>query len=112
MARKLNCYEVKTRIAEFIDFRLSTPDAYAFAQHCLECEDCMSELKLQLLVCACLSDKDVYNIDEFTDEEIEERFDKIAKRLYFIDMIDRNMKYFVIGATIFLLMAFGINLLI
>ena len=112
MAKKLNCYQVKTRIAEFIDFRLSTPEAYEFAQHCLECDDCMSELKLLLLVQACLSDKDVYNIDEFTNAEIEERFDKIAKRLYFIDMIDRNMKYFVIGATVLLFLAFAINILI
>ena len=112
MAKKFNCYQVKSRINEFIKYELSVEEAYQFAKHCSECDDCMSELKLVILVDAFLLDEDIYNIDEYAEEEIECRFNEIIRKLYFIDMIERNMKYFIIGATALLLLSFMISIIV
>lgn len=110
--KKFNCYQVKTKINDFISYNLSSKEALALAEHCEECKDCMDELKLTLIVNEFMSDKDIYDIDEFAENEIEKRFLEVSQRVSFLDMMNRNMKYFVIGATIFLILSLLIEILI
>ncbi|MDO5696013.1 MAG: hypothetical protein Q4P30_04575 [Eubacteriales bacterium] len=108
----LNCLQVRQRIPDFTNYGLSGLEARAVVEHCHDCPECMDELKLVFLVNTCLEDSDDNDKRALAEANLEERFEEIAARINYINMINRNMMFFLLGASVFLFISMVIELLL
>ena len=108
--RELSCKQVQNRFAEFQRYELSGEEALAVLEHCRECPECMDELKLLFMVRSSL-DEENNNDDKMgeAEEELEVRYREVKGRIRYIHLIDRQLGFFVAGASFFLLLSLLID---
>lgn len=105
----LTCQQVQNRFMDFMNYRLSGPEAQAVLEHCFECEECMDELELICMVEACLDDTGSDDKAAEAEEELRKRYRHVMERIHYIRLINRNVGFFVGGASFFLILALVID---
>lgn len=108
---KKNCEKVYNSIGEFIDYKLTIEEAYEFIQHCDTCKECMEELKEEILIRSLIAEEIEDNIESQISEEISLRIDDVNRKYYFYEVLQRNMKYFVVGSGIFIILSYIMDLI-
>lgn len=109
--KKFNCNKTRSAMTDFVEYKLTTEEAYKLVEHCRECSECFEELKVLFLIRTFLRDEHNDDIEEEVNAEIEEKFESVKKRVYFSEMLNRHMKYFVVGATIFIILSYIVDML-